>query len=174
MHCSHCNVYFDAYAKETGQFFCPFRRCVFFTTAFAKIMSALGDAGILHGPDPIFGLEIRTVLLVAASIESIVALVCLRGMRSTLQVGLVLWLSNTFVLYRVGLWIVKYDKPCPCLGTMTDALHISPQAADLAMKILLAYLLIGSYGILFWQWRQGRAQKVDPPTVAPARQEVDG
>ena len=31
-----------------------------------------------------------------------------------------------------------------------DALHIPPQVADMAMKIILAYLLIGSYATLFW------------------------
>jgi cbb3-type cytochrome oxidase subunit 3 len=40
------------------------------------------------------------------------------------------------------------------LGNLTDALHIPPQAADTAMKIILAYLLIGSYATLFWLWRQ--------------------
>jgi cbb3-type cytochrome oxidase subunit 3 len=35
-----------------------------------------------------------------------------------------------------------------------DALHIPPQTADTAMKIILAYLLLGSYAMLFWLWRQ--------------------
>jgi hypothetical protein len=39
---------------------------------------------------------------------------------------------------------------------LTDALHIKPETADTAMKIILAYLLIGSYGSLFWLWRQRR------------------
>jgi hypothetical protein len=30
------------------------------------------------------------------------------------------------------------------------------QAADAAMKIILAYLLIGSHATLFWLWRQKR------------------
>jgi len=37
---------------------------------------------------------------------------------------------------------------------LTDALHIPPQTAEMAMKIILAYLLIGSYATLFWLWRQ--------------------
>jgi hypothetical protein len=45
------------------------------------------------------------------------------------------------------------------LGNLTDALHISPQTGDIAMKIILAYLLIGSYATLFWLWRQrGKAE----------------
>jgi hypothetical protein len=31
------------------------------------------------------------------------------------------------------------------------------------MKVVLAYLLIGSYGLLFWQWRQRKMRTADPP-----------
>ena len=68
--------------------------------------------------------------------------------------GLVVWLATSFLVYRIGLVWVGYKKPCPCLGNLTDALHIPPQTADTAMKIILAYLLIGSYATLFWLWRQ--------------------
>jgi cbb3-type cytochrome oxidase subunit 3 len=37
-------------------------------------------------------------------------------------------------------------------------LHIPPQTADTAMKIILAYLLIGSYATLFWLWRQQKRE----------------
>jgi cbb3-type cytochrome oxidase subunit 3 len=40
---------------------------------------------------------------------------------------------------------------------MTSELHISSAFADTIMKIILAYLLIGSYAALFWLfWRQRR------------------
>jgi hypothetical protein len=57
-------------------------------------------------------------------------------------------------MYRLGLWWMDWKKPCSCLGNLTDALHISPQTADNITKVLLAYLLIGSYGLLLWQWKQ--------------------
>ena len=44
-------------------------------------------------------------------------------------------------------------------GQFSDELHISLQATDTVMKIILAYLFIGSYAILFWLWRQKR--KID-------------
>jgi len=55
------------------------------------------------------------------------------------------------VVYRLGLWWMHWHRPCSCLGNLTDALHISPQVADNVMKVLLAYLLIGSYGLLIWK-----------------------
>jgi hypothetical protein len=42
------------------------------------------------------------------------------------------------------------------LGSLTSALHLSEKAADNIMKVVLAYLLIGSYGLLLWQWRRGK------------------
>jgi hypothetical protein len=62
-----------------------------------------------------------------------------------------------------------YHKPCNCLGNLTDALHIPLQTADTAMKIVLGYLLIGSYAILFWLWRQRR---IAPPST-PSMKAVD-
>ena len=56
------------------------------------------------------------------------------------------------MLLRFGLWWMGWHKPCNCLGNLTDALHLSPQTADNIMKVVLAYLLIGSYGLLFWGW----------------------
>ena len=103
-----------------------------------------------------FGIEIRTVLLAAAAIEGAVAWVCFRKTRLSLQVGLVLWLSTAFVLYRAGLWAVGYDRSCPCLGTITDALGIPPKAADFGMKLLLLYLLLGACLARFCLWRGHR------------------
>jgi hypothetical protein len=40
------------------------------------------------------------------------------------------------------------------MGSLTSALHLSEKAADNIMKVVLAYLLIGSYGLLLWQWRK--------------------
>jgi len=88
-------------------------------------------------------------------IELVVALVCLVSRRTlAIKAGLIAWLATSFLIYRLGLVWVVYQKPCSCLGNLTDALHISPQIADTAMKIILAYLLIGSYATLFSLWRQ--------------------
>jgi hypothetical protein len=119
------------------------------STSLAKILSAFGDARILDGPDPIFGIDIRIVLLTAAAIEGVAAWFCIRKTPLRLQLQILAWISTVFLLYRVGLWTVGYDGICGCLGTFTEALHISPAAADLGMKIALSYLLIGSYAAYF-------------------------
>jgi hypothetical protein len=73
---------------------------------------------------------------------------------------------DTTLVYRLGLWWMDWHRPCNCLGNLTDALHISPQAADNVMKVLLAYLLIGSYALLSWHWRQ--KQRLGP-TASPLK-----
>ena len=55
-----------------------------------------------------------------------------------------------------GLWYLGWQRPCSCLGNLTDTLHISPHVADVAMKIVLAYLLVGSYGGLLCLWKLNR------------------
>ncbi len=135
-------------------------------TAIAKLISASGGARILQTPDPILSVPFREVFWVVGGIELVVALVCFFGRQAGLQAGLVAWLGTSFVAYRVGLLWVGYTKPCGCLGTLTGALHISPQAADTAMKIVLGYLLIGSYGVLFRLWKEKRKTRIPALSAA--------
>lgn len=129
-------------------------------TAIAKFISAGGSARILQNSDPILAVPFRYVFWVVGVLELAVALVCFFGRRLWLQAGLIAWLTSNFIVYRFGLLWVGYHEPCHCLGSLTDALHIPPQTADAAMKIILAYLWTGSYGALFWLWKEKR--KVPP------------
>lgn len=123
-------------------------------TGAAKIISVGGAARILDTSDPVFLISFRYLFYIAASAELSVAAVCLFGKDPKLQSCLTAILATNFLLYRVGLHWQGYGSTCHCLGTLTDALHITPQTADTVMKVILAYLLIGSYTILFWLWRQ--------------------
>lgn len=126
---------------------------LFAFTAIAKFVSSSGDARILQNPDPILGIPFRHVFWIVGALELAIALICFFNNSIGLQVGLIAWIGSSFLVYHVGLVLVSYRKPCPCLGNLTDALHIPPQIADVAMKIILAYLLIGSYATLFGLWR---------------------
>jgi len=127
--------------------------CLFLVTAVAKFISASGSAKILQNADPLFPISFRYVFIFAAIIEMIIGTICFLRKKEMLQAWLLAWLSTFFLLYRLGLVIVGYHEACPCLGHLTDALHVSPEVADNAMKVILAYLIIGSYGSLFWFWR---------------------
>ena len=136
------------------------------TTAIAKLISSLGSSHILALPDPIFIIPFRWMFCIAGIVELAVAYSCFISNKIGLCAGLVALLSTNFLMYRFSLLLVGWHSPCACLGTLTDALHIPPQTADTAMKIILAYLLLGGYATLFWLWRQhrkevGRTQNIE-------------
>ncbi len=113
-------------------------------TAVCKLVSVGGEARILGVADPIFYfLTTRQLLLITATIEMIVALYLLKGAHSITKSSLILWLATAFIAYRVGLWLMHY-KGCACLGTVSQWLPVSPATVDLLMKVVLAYLTLGS------------------------------
>lgn len=123
-------------------------------TSGAKIISALGNAPALLNSDPILLVSFRTEFFIVGVIELLVGSVCLTHNDVRFRAWLVAWLSTAFVVYRTGLWAIGWRKPCACLGNLAGALGIPAHAADTAMKIILIYLLISSYMILIWLWRQ--------------------
>jgi len=125
-------------------------------TGQAKILSGWGSSHILQMPDPVFGLSFGSLFQWVGFVEVVVALLCFFGTRPVLQAGAIVLLSSNFVFYRLASMYVGYHKPCSCLGSLTDALHISAEAADTAMKFILGYLLLGSYGALCWLWMKER------------------
>jgi hypothetical protein len=128
-------------------------------TGIAKVWTGLGNSKFLAVVDPIVGIKFGQLMLVVGVAEIAVAAVCFFRKRQTLALGLMAWMSTNFVVYRLGLWWMDWKAPCGCLGHLTDALHISPQTADNITKVLLGYLLIGSYGLLIWQWRKTRGRR---------------
>jgi hypothetical protein len=145
--------------------FVLFAGAVLAITALAKSFSAIGPARALDAPDPLIGIPFRQLMLVVGLVELFVAFFCLFTEKQRFTLLAVAWLSTNFLVYRLGLWVIGWHHPCGCMGSLTGILHLSDRAADNIMKGVLAYLLIGSYGILFWQWRQRRT------TPAPLKRE---
>jgi|APCry1669189101_1035198.scaffolds.fasta_scaffold90331_1 hypothetical protein len=138
-------------------------------TGIAKIWSAFGAASLLRSIDPVFGIRFRLLLLVVGVVEIVIAFACLSASGVRLPAILLAWVSTMFLVYRVGLWSVHWEHACPCLGQLTDALPMSARTVDALVKATLAYLLIGSYALLFWL---GRAEQAgEAGSVAPARSE---
>lgn len=137
-------------------------------TGIVKIASSLGHAGILTFQDPIFSISFRIVFQLVGFIEIGVGIFCMFFRMSVSQIFLLAWLSTMFVIYRIGLVVLDYHRPCICLGNLTDALHISSQLADNIIKVILAYLLLGSYATLFWIWRQKRKAGATTLPSAPS------
>ena len=136
-------------------------------TGAAKIISGFGSAKILDQSDPVFGFSMRDLFWIVGIMEAGVALACAFCRSIGLRAALVAWLASSFVLYRLALIWVGYQKPCSCLGNLTDALHISPQAADIGLKVVLAYFLVGGYGTLAWLWMRADSSQRGNVAEAP-------
>jgi hypothetical protein len=129
-------------------------------TAVAKLISANGSAPILEQVDPILSISFRNVFWAVGFIELVFAGVCLFGKRLMIQAFLLAWLATNFAFYRLGLKWMHYQRPCPCLGNLADALHIPPRIVETIMIIIMEYLLIGSYLILIWAWNEHRKRRI--------------
>jgi hypothetical protein len=154
------------------EFFLKSAGVLLLATALAKLISAAGSARLLQIPDPVLNVPFRVLFCVVAGLEIVSAIWCFLDQNVKFRAGLVAWLGTCFVFYRVGLGWVGSQKHCPCLGTLTDSLHIPPETADFGLKVILGYLLIGSYASLLWLWKQNRAPLSDQPkerAVSPAR-----
>jgi hypothetical protein len=144
--------------RKSIQFFLFSVATLLLITATGKFLSSFGTAIVLKNLDPLFYISFRSLFRIVASLEVAVAVFLFLGKNANLKCAAIAFLSTDFLLYRLGLFLVGYHKPCSCMGSLTEMLHIDLGTADTIMKVILAYLLIGSYGILFWQWRQKRAQ----------------
>jgi len=133
-------------------------------TGGAKLVSAMGTAQALEAPEPITGISFGWAMIGTGVVEIIVALICLVPWNIAPRLAALAWISSNFLAYRTGLWIIGWRKPCSCLGTLTESIHLNPEAADHLMKIVLAYLFAGSVGL--WIARRARSRPSREAKVA--------
>src|SRR5438105_4754449 len=109
-------------------------------TAVAKLISAAGTAHLLALPDPVFAFSNRSVILLAALLEIALTLSILIGGWSRATILASLWFSSILVIYRIALSVVAPSAPCPCLGTLTEQLHVSSSTASVMMSCVVGYI----------------------------------
>jgi hypothetical protein len=102
---------------------------ILFITGAAKVWSAFGTVRILNYPDPVFEVSFGHLMFIVGIIELIISGLCLSNKCSRLATILVAYISTSFLVYRTGLRLADWRRPCRCLGNLTDALHISPKTA---------------------------------------------
>lgn len=141
---------------------------VLLVTACAKLGSSMGRATFLEMPDPLTLINFRWLFRIVGLLEVVVGLLCLFNIRDLGKACAVASVATTFTAYRMNLMWLGYHRPCHCLGNLTDALNISPKAADTGMKVILGYLLLGSYATLFWLWKRSLRSSIARPTSSGA------
>ena len=149
----------EARRAALARWFCLSAGLILLVTGLAKVLSTLGVNRMLDVADPVFGLNFRHLFMAVGLLEFAAAfLILLTDLRPRLKLLLIAWLSTNFVLYRAGLWLMDWHRPCNCLGTLTDFLHLSPTTADWMVKAALAYMVFGGYGLLFQDFIGARAR----------------
>lgn len=141
---------------------------VLVVTTLAKVFAATGDARILTHPDPIFGVvSNRQMVLLAAALEALAVGLILAHADTVRRAAFVAWISTVILACRAGLFWIGYEGSCRCLGNVTDMLGVSPADADMASKLILGYLLLGSYTVLAWAWiaRRDLGRTVSPASA---------
>ena len=88
--------------------------------------------------DPLIGIPFRQLLLLVGLGELVLAFFCLFSDKRRFSLLAVAWISTNFLVYRAGLWFIGWHRPCGCMGSLTDMLHLSPHAVDNIMKGVLA------------------------------------
>jgi len=162
--------FFRRYGNAVSNAFILTAALVLTTTAAAKLYSAGGSARILQAVDPVFQIQFRSLFLGVAAIELAAAGVSLSYRSRMWPVALIAWLSTLFALYRGSAWFLAEGKPCPCLGALTETLQMPQRVADGVMLLLLAYLIVGSYSILWCNavvLRKGRDSDENAPVSIP-------
>jgi len=115
----------------------------------AKAWSAQGNEKVFSLVDPIVGITISKLVLIVSIVEVLVAIFCFsRHVPTKIKLCVLAWISLGFFCYRLGLWFIGWKHPCNCMGSLAGALHMTDATADNIMKVILAYLLLGSFGLL--------------------------
>jgi len=137
-------------SRRIARLFVRSAGCLLILTGSAKIISSTGSAPVLGLPDPVFQIPFRYEFVIVGLLELAVAAVCMLD-RSLLlrQILLLTWISSAFLFYRLCVEFIGYTEPCRCLGTLTDSLHLLPQTGKRLLTGMLAYILCGSYWMLF-------------------------
>ena len=129
---------------------------ILLVAAMERFAIAAGASPILVLPDPMLGIPLRHAALIVGGTELVVALICLFGKNTRLQIGWLAWLATNFFVFRIGLFWMHFHPQATWIGGLTDPLHILRGTTGLVMTAVPFYLLLGSYAAMVWFWSQGR------------------
>jgi hypothetical protein len=125
---------------------------ILLTAALTRFLIAAGNAPALALPEPLIGIPLRYAVMLVGGLELIVALICLFGRQTGLQLGWLAWVATNYAVYRIGLLTIHYHPQATGVGSLTDPLHLARGTIGLIISSLPFYLLAGSYAAVFWLW----------------------
>jgi len=130
-------------------------------TACCKLVSIAFVYNKFKVADPFFSFATsRAITLAAVVLELFTAFLIFRSKNGKLKSISIAWISNLFLVYRIGLWSVGYEPGCACLGyyaeswlAISSSLHV-----DWILKAILCYMLAGSIFYLCANNKRSKAQ----------------
>ena len=134
---------------------------ILFITGLAKVVASFGAAKLLDEIDPIFNISFRHLMFGTGVLEMFISGTCLFSRNIHLKLAILVWVSTSFLIYRIGLKWMGWEHPCPCLGTFLGALDVPARDAARVANGLLVYLLAGTYCGAYWLWNSRRLTKCD-------------
>jgi len=136
------NKFCSTYTKSVG--------FLLLFTAVAKLISITGRQGILGVEDPLLSLTYRQLLSVAGVLELLAAIFIIYGSNPRQKLITINFFSMAFLTYHLGIHFLgkEVTTHCPCLGRVTDQLHISQNLADLFIQFIIVYMFLGSVFLL--------------------------
>lgn len=114
------------------------------TTAAAKLFALSSPDRVLLDADPVLGIQVKTVMLLSAGLETAVcAVLCV--VRGAFWRGLILAsLGAQFLAYHAIKLSLAPDGPCPCLGSAWRGLGLTEaEASRVAIGMALGILASG-------------------------------
>lgn len=134
------------------KFFILSAGAILLAAALERFIAAAGDAPVLSLPELVLGIPLRYALLLAGGLELIVALICLFGRQTGLQLSWLAWLITNYAVYWICLLTMNIHPQATCIGSLTDPLHFSRGTMGFIISLAPIYLLLGSYTALVWLW----------------------
>ncbi len=129
---------------------------ILLSAALLRFIIAAGSIQALSLPEPALGIPLRLAVLIVGILELTVAGFCLFGKSISLQIGWLVWLSGTYVLYRAGLIWMSCNLQATCIGSLSDPLQLSRGIVAHIVSYIPACLLAGSCASAAWlglKWR---------------------
>lgn len=129
---------------------------ILLAAALERFLVAAGQLPVLALPEPVLSIPLRYAVLLVGGFELVVALICLFGRQTGLQLGWLSWMATNYAVYRIGLLTMGIHQQGTCIGSLTDPLRLARGTIGFTIGLVPVYLLLGSYAALFWFWRQNR------------------
>ena len=125
---------------------------ILLAAALDRFFIAMGDTQFLALPEPILGIPLRFALLVVGGLELLVALICLFGRQTSLQLGWLAWLATNYLIYRIGLVAMHCQSQASCISGLGNPLQLTRGTMGGMTAAVPLYLLLGSFTALVWLW----------------------